>query len=153
MKIRNEKDFWSGVMFIAFGLFFVVFAQQYDFGTSRRMGPAYFPTILGAILLAIGALVAITGLGRSAQGGKVEKFYFKEIAFVLGAIVAYGLILRTAGLLVSIVVLIVISMLGSHEFKWKEAAILSVVMGALVYVVFVVGLSLTIPVLPKFLDK
>ena len=57
MKIRNAKDFWSGVMFIAFGLFFAGFARQYDLGTAARMGPAYFPTMLGLLLVLVGAMI------------------------------------------------------------------------------------------------
>jgi len=61
MQIRDAKDFWSGVMFAAFGVFFVVFARQYDMGTAARMGPAFFPTMLGGLLLLLGAVVAIRG--------------------------------------------------------------------------------------------
>lgn len=153
MKIRHETDFWSGVMFIAFGLFFAVFATGYDFGTAQRMGPAYFPTVLGGLLALIGVLVALTGLGRAGEGGKVEKFHFAELAWVLGAVLIYAVILRWAGVLVSMFALIVISSFASHEFRWKEVIILSIVMAVITYVVFILGLKLTIPVLPAFLES
>jgi hypothetical protein len=153
MKIRHETDFWSGVMFIAFGLFFAVFATRYDFGTAQRMGPAYFPIVLGGLLVLVGVLVALTGLGRAGEGGKVEKFHFAEMAWVLGAVVIYAVILRWAGVLVSMFALIVISSFASHEFRWKEAFILSIVMAVITYVVFILGLKLTIPVLPAFLGN
>lgn len=153
MKIRNEADFWSGVMFVVFGLFFAIFATRYDFGTAQRMGPAYFPTVLGGILAFVGVIVALTGLGRVGDGGKIEKFHFYELAWVLGAVVVYAVILRWAGVLVSMLALIVISSLASHEFRWKEALILSVVMAVITYVVFIMGLKLTIPVLPAFLEN
>lgn len=152
MTIRNEKGFWSGVMFCAIGLAFVVLARNYDFGTARALGPAFFPSALGAILIGLGALISFQGLTIHAGAeGKVEKFHFGPLLWVLGAIVIYGLILLKAGLMLSMVVLIVVSMYGSHEFKWKEAAGVSVVMGAIVYGVFVYGLKLTIPVWPTFL--
>ena len=153
MRIRNEKDFWSGVMFIAFGLFFALFAQKYDFGTAQRMGPAYFPTMLGGLLALIGFVVALTGLGREAPDGKVEKFHFYEIAWVLGAVVVFGLLLRPAGVIVAMFALVVISSYASHEFHWKEAIVLSIVMAAITWVVFIYGLKLTIPVLPAFLER
>ena len=153
MRIRSEADFWSGVMFIAFGLFFAVLATRYDFGTAQRMGPAYFPTVLGGLLALIGVLVALTGLGRAGESGKIEKFHFGELAWVLGAVLIYAVILRWAGVLVSMFALIVISSFASHEFRWKEATIVSIVMAVITYVVFIMGLKLTIPVLPAFLDS
>jgi hypothetical protein len=74
MKIRNEQNFWAGVMFLVFGLGFVVLAREYDMGTAQRMGPAYFPTILGGLLAALGLIVSITSLGsEKKREGKVEK--------------------------------------------------------------------------------
>jgi hypothetical protein len=149
VKIKNERDFWSGVMFLAVGLAFVVFARNYEFGTAQRMGPAFFPSVLGGVLMVLGLIVGAKGLTVTGGGdGKVDKFHFGPLAWVLGAIVLYGVILLKAGLMLSMVVLILISMYGSHEFKWKEAAGVAVVMGAIVYGVFVYGLKLTIPVWP-----
>ena len=153
MKIGNEKDFWSGVMFIIFGLFFALAAQNYDMGTSQRMGPAYFPTLLGGILALLGAVIATIGFGRESADGKVERFHFAEAAWVLGAVVVFAVLLLPAGVLVAMVALVVISSAASHEFRWTEAIVLSLAMALITYVTFVVGLKLTIPVLPAFLGK
>jgi hypothetical protein len=115
MQIRDAKDFWSGVMFAAFGIFFMVFARQYDMGTAARMGPAFFPTMLGGLLLGLGVLVALKGL-TAKTAGRLDRFHFKPLLLVLGAVVAFGLLLRPAGLLVSLTALVVISSLGSDEF-------------------------------------
>ena len=151
MRIKNEKDFWSGVMFIAFGLAFAGFAQEYDMGTAQRMGPAFFPTILGGLLVLLGAVIAIKGLAAETMDGKIEKFHFGPLAWVLGAVVAFGLLLRPAGLVVALVALIVISSLGSHEFKARDTVLLAVGLCALVIAVFIYGLGLTIPVWPAFM--
>ncbi len=153
MKIRNPKNFWSGVMFLALGLFFALFAQNYDMGTAQRMGPAYFPTVLGALLALLGLGIAIGALARAGRDGRIERFHFGPVAWIIGAIVAFAVLLRPAGLVVALIVLVVISMLGSHEFKWKEAVAVSVVMGTIVYLVFIYGLKLTIPVWPAFVGK
>jgi hypothetical protein len=153
VKIRNPKNFWSGVMFLALGLFFALFAQNYDMGTAQRMGPAYFPTVLGALLALLGLGIAIGGLAREGHDGRIEKFHFGPIAWIIGAIVAFGVLLRPAGLVVALVALVVISMIGSHEFRWKEAIAVSVVMGVIVYLVFIYGLKLTIPVWPAFIGN
>jgi len=153
LKIRNAKDFWSGVMFVGFGLFFALFAQSYQMGSAQRMGPAYFPTVLGGLLALIGFLIAIGGLAREGSDGTVEKFHFPEIAWILGAVVIFGLLLRPAGVLIAMVALVAISSVGSHEFRWKEVVGLSVVMAVITYVVFIWGLKLTIPVLPAFMNR
>jgi hypothetical protein len=151
VRIRNEKDFWSGVMFIAFGLGFAGLAQQYDMGTAQRMGPAFFPTILGGLLAVLGAVVALQGLAAETIDGRIEKFHLGPIAWVLGAVIAFGLLLRPAGLIVSLVVLVGISSFGSHEFKARDTVLLAVGLCVLVLAVFIYGLGLTIPVWPAFI--
>ena len=153
MKLKNAKDFWSGVMFIAFGLFFAGFARQYDMGTAARMGPAYFPTVLGGLLILLGVYIAFTGISVPDEHGKVDRFHFKPLLLVLGAVVAFGLLLRPMGLIVALVALIFISSLGSGEFKLKEILPLSVGLVVLVLLVFIWGLGLTIPVLPAFMQQ
>ena len=151
MKIRNQKDFWSGVMFAVVGLAFAGFAQQYDMGSAARMGPAFFPTVLGGILFVLGLIIGFEGLAREGHDGKVEPFNFKALALVLGSVVAFGLLLRPAGMIVSLFVLIGISGLASHEHKWYEMLLLSVGAAALVIAVFIYGLGMTIPILPAFM--
>lgn len=153
MHIRNQKDFWSGVMFTAAGLLFAGFAQEYEMGTGQRMGPAFFPTALGLLLAVIGVVVAIQGLGRATPDGKVEKFHFDALGWVLGAVVLFGLLLRPAGLIVALIALIGVSAFGSHEFKLKEIIPLGIGLIVLVLVVFIYGLKLTIPVYPAFMQN
>jgi len=153
LKIRDQKNFWSGVMFIAFGVFFVGYARQYDMGTAARMGPSYFPTVLGGLMVLLGIIVLIQGLATEQADGKIEPFNFKALVLVLGAVVAFGLLLRPAGLLVALFVLIAVSSLGSHEFKVRDMLLLSIGMSLLVLGVFIYGLSMTIPVLPSFMRQ
>jgi len=153
LKIRNEKDFWSGVMFIACGLFFALFAMKYDFGTAQRMGPAYFPTVLGAILVVIGVVVAAGGLTRDSADGKVERFFLTEMSWVLGSVVVYGLLLKPAGALIAIAALVAISSMGSHEFRWKEVILLAIAMAAVTWAVFIWGLGVSIPVWPALMER
>jgi uncharacterized membrane protein len=153
LKIRDQKNFWSGVMFIAFGVFFVGYARQYDMGTAARMGPSYFPTVLGGLMVLLGIIVLIQGLATEQADGKIEPFNFKALVLVLGAVVAFGLLLRPAGLLVALFVLIAVSSFGSHEFKVRDMLLLSIGMSLLVLGVFIYGLSMTIPVLPSFMRQ
>ena len=153
MKIRDAKDFWSGVMFVAFGLGFVVFARSYDMGTAARMGPAFFPTVLGGLLFAIGVIVAIKGLSARAEEHRVDKFHFKPLLLVLGAVVAFGLLLRPAGMLVALATLVFVSSLGGDQFRLRDVLLLTVGLAVLVLAVFIYGLGMTIPVLPAFMQN
>jgi hypothetical protein len=151
MKIKHAKDFWSGVMFTAFGVAFAGIAQNYDMGTAARMGPAYFPTVLGGLLALLGLIIILYSFKTDEHDSQVDKFHFKPLVLILGAVVAFGLLLRPAGLLVALAVLVIVSSLGSNEFKWREIIPLTVGLALLVLAVFVYGLSMTIPVLPAFM--
>jgi hypothetical protein len=150
LKIKNEYDFWSGVMFFLFGLIFFIGAMNYEFGFTKRMGPAYFPTILGGILILLGFVIGLKGLAFERNEEKLERFHIGPIAFVITSIIIFALLIHRGGLILSIISLVGISMLGSHEFKWKEAVTVSVVMAIIVWAIFIYGLNFTIPVLPVF---
>jgi hypothetical protein len=153
MQIRNAADFWSGVMFAVFGLFFVVFAREYDMGTAARMGPAYFPTVLGALLLLLGAGISLRALWLTTGEGRIERFHFKPLLLVLGAVVAFGLLLRPGGLLVAVAALVFIASLGSDEFHLRDVLLLTIGLAVLVLAVFIWGLGMTVPVWPAFMNR
>ena len=147
MKIKSPRDFWAGIMFIAFGGFALIVAQMsYQMGTAVRMGPGYFPTVLGGILAVLGVLVLLESI--AIEGPKVNKFYFRPLLFILLACLAFAYMLKPLGLAISIVALVFISAWGSHEFKTKEVALLTVVMIVFSIVVFVKGLTLPFPIWP-----
>ena len=143
--IRHPKDFWSGVMFIVLGLAFVWFARDYPMGTSTRMGPAYFPTILGYLLAAIGLIVLIRGL--TTQGESFGGFGWKGFFLIAGAIVLFGLLLRPAGLVIALPVLIIVGARASHKFSWRASVLLAIGLTIFSYFVFVRGLGLPMPTL------
>ncbi len=152
MKIKSPKDFWAGLMFIAFGLFFLVVSQlNYQMGTAVRMGPAYFPTVLGGMLAVLGAIVLFDAF--VLDGDKVAKFHFRPLLFVLASSLAFAYLLKPLGLVLASVALIFISAYGGHEFKWKEVGILTVVLVIFAVIVFVKGLTLPFPICPSFIDN
>lgn len=153
MRIRHQKDFWSGVMFLAAGLAFAGFAQRYDLGTAQRMGPGYFPTVLGGLLAVLGLVIAIRGLAREERGGKIEPFHLGTLAVVLGAVALFALLLRPAGLAAALLVLIGVSAYASHEFRVREVIPLALVLVALVLAVFIWGLGMVVPVWPAFMER
>jgi hypothetical protein len=148
MKIKSPKDFWAGLMFIAFGLFFLGWAvTHYQMGSAVRMGPAYFPTLLGGLLAFLGALVLIESLAM--EGPPVPKFGFRPLLLVLGACIAYGYMMKPTGLVIATGALVFISALGGHEFKWREVALLYVLLVIFSVLVFVKGLTLPFPLWPE----
>ena len=153
MRIRHQKDFWSGVMFLAVGLAFVGLARNYELGTAQRMGPGYFPTALGALLAVLGLIVAIKGLAREEPGGDIARFHFGPLAVVLGAVALFALLLRPAGLVAALLVLIGVSAYASHEFRLREIVPLAAFLVVLVLAVFVWGLGLVIPIWPAFVAR
>jgi hypothetical protein len=151
MRLKNAKDFWSGVMFAVFGLLFAGIAQRYDMGSAARMGPSYFPTVLGGLLVLLGLIIGFNSLSVVSADSKVDRFHFKPLLLILGSVVAFGLLLRPAGLIVALAVLVIVASLGSGEFKWREIVPLAIGLTLLVLAVFIYGLSMTIPVLPEFM--
>lgn len=160
MKIGHAKNFWGGVLFIALGASFALIAyglrlgdnvllNGYTMGTPARMGPGFFPFYLGMILVALGIIVMFTGL-RAHEGddGKVDKFHWGPILYVLGAVVLFGVILKPVGMLLAGVLLVVVASIGSPEFRLKRSIILAVCLSIFCALVFVWGLKLPIPLCP-----
>ena len=153
MHIRNQKDFWAGLLFTAFGLFFSGFGTRYTFGTAARMGPGYFPTVLGIILIIFGVVIALGALSPKTEESRVQKFSWATILLVLGSVVLFGLLLTRAGLIISLAAVVIVSSYASHEFGWRATLVNTVVLIALCLVVFVYALSLQFPLWPTFLAR
>ncbi len=146
MKIKAPKDFWAGLMFIGFGIGFAAVAQNYQMGTAVRMGPAYFPTMLGGLLAVLGLAILVQSL--VAAGPKVPAFVFRPLILIIVAIVLFGVFLKPLGLVIASAVLVGLGALGGHEFRWKEVAILYAVLVVFSVLVFVKGLGLPFPIWP-----
>lgn len=143
--IRNPKDFWSGVIFIVFGAAAVVIGQDYSMGTAGRMGPAYFPVVLGVLLAVIGAVAVVRSLFRS--GAPIEKFAIRNIALVMSAVLLFGFLVRGAGLAIAIPVMVLISAFASAKFRLLPTLLLATGLTTFSVLVFVTGLGLPMPVL------
>jgi Tripartite tricarboxylate transporter TctB family len=149
MKIKSERDFWSGLMFLAVGIGFAWGATTYSFGTSARPGPGYFPFGLGVLLAILGAFVLFEALTIETEDGeKFGHFAWRPLLIILASVALFGFLLPRLGMLISLPLLVLISSWASDEFTWKAAVINAVVLTAMSWVIFVKGLALTIPVLP-----
>ena len=146
--IRHPKDFYSGILFIATGVGAIVIGSNYTLGTAARMGPGYFPRILGILLITLGAVLALRAL--RLRGDPVPAFKWRPTLIVLGSVVVFGLVVQEVGLMISTVGLIVGASAASHEFRWKEAIVSGIFFGVLAVAVFVLGLKLQLPIWPVF---
>lgn len=160
MKIKSQRDFWAGLMFIAVGIGFSWGATRYNVGEAARMGPGYFPLVLGVVLAALGAFIIFEALVVETEDGEpVGKWAWRPLGFVIGANVLFGILLGGLpslglphmGLIVAIIGLTFVAALAGDEFNWKEVAVLSIVLCIVSYLAFIVLLKLQFPVWPKFI--
>lgn len=146
---RNPKDFWTGLLYILFGASAIFIARDYNMGTAFKMGPAYFPTILGAVLAIIGA-ISVT---RSfiAPGTPISAFAFKGLALVIVSVVVFGFLVRDAGLVVALPLLVIISAYASVRFRWPTTLIMAAGLTVFCALVFIKGLGIPLPIIGPWL--
>ena len=144
--IRHPKDFFAGLLFIAFGVAAIAIGSNYALGTAARMGPGYFPRILGLLLIALGLALALRAL--RLDGSPIPRFVWRPLLVVLGSVLAFGLMVNHVGVVVSTIFLIVAASAASHEFRLRESLISGVALAALAVGVFVIGLKLQLPIWP-----
>jgi hypothetical protein len=147
-KIKSIKDFNAGLMFIALGLIFAIVAKNYPMGTAVRMGPAYFPTILGWLLVFLGVIVFIQSFVTSEE--KPKKMDPRALLWILGSVLAFALLVGplNAGLVPASVVIVMMSAYGGEEFRWRDAIISAVLLSAACVGIFYYGLGLPFRLFP-----
>ena len=140
VKIKSQEDFWAGLMFIGFGILAIVVARDYPIGSALRMGPGYFPTYLGALLIVIGAVVA--GLALRVQGEGTGKWGWRPLIWLSAAFAAFGLLIESAGFVLALLALIVASSLAGRDTRILELIVLIIVLIAGSVGLFIYGLEL-----------
>ena len=152
MKIKSQRDFWSGLMFLVVGAAFAVGATNYSMGTSARPGAGYFPLILSVILTIMGAVVLFEALTIETEDGEpIGAIAWRPLIVVVVAITVFAILLPRMGMSVTVPVLIIIVSFAGDEFGWIGVVVNAVVLTAFSWLIFVKGLGLTIPMLPAFM--
>ena len=141
----SSSDFWAGIIYIAFGVTALVAARDYGMGTALRMGPGYFPSLLAGLLTLIGIISAIRGL--RGTGDKVNGISLRGMILIAGPIVLFAMLLRDAGLLIALPVLIVTSSYASAHFNLVRSLLLAAGLTAFCSIVFIKGLGIPMPLL------
>ena len=161
MKIKSQKDFYSGLAYTIVGAAFAYGATSYTIGTGARMGPGYFPLLLGVILAIIGGIVLFKSLVvETPTGDQVGSWAWKPLVFIIAGNLLFGVLLGglpsiklpAMGLIVAIYgTTLVVSMAGD-QFKLKEVLILATVLSVMSYLAFIMLLKLQFPVWPTFIS-
>jgi len=149
MKIKSQRDFWSGLIFVLVGVAFAWGSMSYRFGSSAQPGPAYFPFFLGVLLALMGGMVLFKALSIESDGGDpIGKIAWKPLLIIVAAIIVFGLALPRLGLVLTLPILVTMSALAGNQFRWRDALLNSLVLTAMSWVLFVWGLKLPLPVWP-----
>jgi Tripartite tricarboxylate transporter TctB family len=146
MRVRSPRDFWAGLIFVAIGGGFVLLAQEYRLGDMHRMGPALFPTLVGALLAALGALIALRAF--ALDGPPVPRFEARPILVSLLAIVLFAIALQWVGLVAAVAVVVLIGANATRDVRLLDVLALAAVMVVFSVAVFVWLLGLPLPLWP-----
>ena len=147
MRIRAPKDFWSGVMFYGFAVVAILAARGYSSGTAGKMGPGYFPLLLGGLLAALGAILIARSLVLS--GEPVARFHVVPLAIVAAAVCLFGVMIEPLGLVLSLAVLTLLSACAGAQFRLLETAALAAALIVFSVGVFVYALGLPLNIWPS----
>ena len=151
MRIKSPKDFWAGALFGGLGLFVAVYAAlEYQYGTAVRMGPGYFPTWIGAMVAVLGLILVIRSL--RLDGPPLPRIALRPTLLILIGAIAFGYLLKPLGLVAATVLAVLVSAFGGHEFRWREATVLALVLAIFSVGVFVYALGLPFPLWPEALE-
>ena len=162
MAIKSQKDFFSGALFMAVGIAFAWGATNYTVGTGARMGPGYFPMLLGICMAVLGAVITFKALVvETPDGDKIGSIAWKPLFFIIAANLIFGLLLGglpsikfpAFGLILAIFALTFVASLAGDDFKFKEVFILAIILCIMSYGAFILLLKLQFPVWPAFLTN
>ena len=162
MPIKSQKDFYSGLMFLGVGAAFALGATNYSIGTGARMGPGYFPLLLGILMALVGLVISIKALlVGTPDGDKIGKWAWRPLIHILAANVVFGILLAglpgihlpAFGLIIAIYALTLIASMAQPDWQLKTSLILATLLAVGSYLIFAVGLKLQFPVWPAFMTS
>jgi hypothetical protein len=142
MKSRDYQDLIGGALLLALGVFFVLYARRYNFGTLAQMGPGFFPTVLGVMLAILGALIALPAWKRK---GSMPSVQWRTLLLVLAGVVLFAFTLRPLGLIVACLLTVIASSLADRETSWRLRLIIAIAVMLITVGIFKFGLGMTIP--------
>ncbi len=146
ISIRGHRDFCAGLIFLFFGALAAYIARDYPMGSAVRMGPGYFPYLLGILLALLGAVICLKSL--VIHGERIESVNLRALLLVLGAVGVFAATIEIAGIVISTVLLVGVGAAASPESRLREVVVLIVFLLALAVGVFTYGLGLPFKIFP-----
>ena len=142
---RNNRDFLAGLLYIVVGVIAMFIARDYPFGSALRMGPGYFPTVLGGMMVVFGIAVMLMGVKNNE---KIKGSWSIRALIVLPiATAVFGYTMEHGGFLPALALLIVVSAAAGTQFKWKEIIPMMLVLCLISWAIFIWGLGLPYPMI------
>jgi hypothetical protein len=149
--IRKPKDFYAGVLFLAFGIAALVLSWAYPLGSASRMGAGYFPRVLAFFLIGGGAILSLSALRSAREQAKIV-WRWRPLAIVLFSVCLFSWVMNYLGLIITSLLLVFVASFASPEFRWKEALISGLLLGLAATALFVHGLAIPLPMWPAFVS-
>ena len=144
IQVKAPQDFGAGVLFIAIGLGGLIFAHDLEFGSSRNMGPGYFPTILSVLIVIIGLVVALKSV--TIEGPEIEEIRLRPLLVLVVTMLLFGLLIKVAGLIVTGTLITILAAYAQPGVRVRETIIFALVLTAFITVVFVYALGQPLPI-------
>lgn len=151
MRIKAEKDFYAGLLYVVLAAAFLWFGRDYKLGTAARMGPGYFPITLAWVLGVFGVISVVRSL--FTDGTRVGALAWKPLLYITAGCLAFGFLIQPGGLVLALAALVVLSAMASEESRYDWQALL--VLAALILfcvLAFVKGLGVPMPILGSWFD-
>ncbi|MFZ9102869.1 MAG: tripartite tricarboxylate transporter TctB family protein [Burkholderiaceae bacterium] len=149
MSLTNRRDLYAGLLFLVLGVGFLIYAQDYSLGNSRRMGPAFFPTLLAIIQIVMALLVLVLAFARqNADEEPMAATDFKGMGLILASVLVFAQALPIVGFAVATPILVMLSAMASPDSTWKERIWLAIILTISCILVFKVGLEMPLKVWP-----
>ncbi|MGY1836909.1 tripartite tricarboxylate transporter TctB family protein [Blastococcus sp. SYSU DS0510] len=151
MKLHDaRKDLIAGGVFTGFGLAFAITSATYDIGSPLRMGPGFFPLVLGGVLVVLGIAIAVTGY-LSGEGGDPGPVPWRALVLLVAALLFFGYFVRALGLVPTLLVTVMMAVLAGRSVRVIPALVIAVSITAVCVLIFVVALQLRLPLLGPWL--
>lgn len=144
MLNKDFRDLLGGLLMMAIGIFAAVYAQRYDMGQLHRMGPGYFPVMLGSLLAILGFFIALPALFR--QGTKIQ-IQWKSLLWVLASLLLFAGLLEKLGLIFATIISVIASTMAS-DLPWRSKIVLALSVSLITYLIFSYGLGMYLPTWP-----
>ncbi len=124
IKVRLTTDLLTGLLFLAFGIFVMVYGSRYPLGTTARMGPGYFPLVASSGLSLLGVILVARSLVRETSAD-VAGVNLRPMLLILLGTLAFGLLIERAGFLAASVALVVLTRFAERDVRLAETAALA----------------------------